>query len=141
MHKHINEVTNVDCPTCDAKLTLRQNKKAKTLFLGCQTYQTSRCPGSLPLTDALVIAIRTHFKSLSQPRQLSLLEKGHRKAYLTLRYEVYDGGDDDCEVLLEVGEAELSYDNLVLKPADIAGMSIFIQLLEHALSGIALDEE
>lgn len=142
MHKHVNQVTHIDCPTCkEAKLTLRQNRTAKTLFLGCQTYQTTKCPGSLPLSDELIVDIKANWDKLSAPRQLSLLDKGHRKAYLTLRYEVYDGADNDCDNPIELGEAELSFDNLVLKLSDIDKIDILTQLLERALEKIALDEE
>lgn len=140
MHNHINQVTHLNCPTCkDAMLTLRQNKRANTLFLGCQTYQTTQCPGSLPLTDELVIELRNHWDSRSDVRQLSLLEKGHRKAYLSLRYEVFDGADTNFDDILEVGNAELSFDNLVLAPSDVKGLEIFTKLLEVALQNILLD--
>lgn len=140
MNKYVNQVTDYDCPLCDSKLTLRRNSKNQALFLGCQTYQTSRCSGSKPLTDEVVLELKKHFEGLKGPRQLSLLDKGHRRAYITLTYGVFDGEDDGFEKPIELGTAEMSLDNLLIDPSVIKGSKIFADLLDEAIKTIGLDQ-
>ena len=73
------------------------------------------------------------------PRQLALLEKGNRKAYITLRYEVFDADDGAMEEPLEIGEVDKLIDNLTVKVSDISGNALFVELLNGMLETIEID--